>query len=89
MLDFVSIVMPAADGGRHEAGRLLAAGADLVALGRSFVANPDLVERMRTGTPVSPVRGKHLMYVGGAAGYTDYPVLAARYQARMPEPAAC
>lgn len=31
--------------------RLLAAGADLIALGRSFLANPDLVTRLRTGAP--------------------------------------
>lgn len=30
---------------------MLAAGADLVALGRPFLANPDLVERLRRGAP--------------------------------------
>ncbi|WP_328473170.1 oxidoreductase [Streptomyces sp. NBC_00448] len=62
-----------ADGGRHAAELLLAAGADLIALGRPFLANPDLVERLRTGAPVNPVRDRYLMYVGGATGYTDYP----------------
>lgn len=70
-------VLPAdqipADGGKHEADRLLAAGADLIALGRPFLSTPDLVERLRTGTPVNPVRNKYLMYVGGETGYTDYP----------------
>jgi N-ethylmaleimide reductase len=84
-------VLPAdqipADGGRHEAERLLAAGADLVALGRPFLANPDLVERMRIGAPVNPLRDLNL-YKGGAAGYIDYPVrAAARRQAEAPEPA--
>ncbi|GAA5018357.1 alkene reductase [Actinopolymorpha pittospori] len=65
-----------ADGGRSGGERLLAAGADLVALGRPFLANPDLVERLRLGAPVNPVRDKALMYVGGPAGYTDYPVLS-------------
>lgn len=65
-----------ADGGRHEAERLLAAGADLVSLGRAFLANPDLVERLRVGAPLNPLQGKGLMYVGGEAGYTDYPALA-------------
>ncbi|NYI05324.1 alkene reductase [Allostreptomyces psammosilenae] len=66
-----------ADGGRREAERLLAAGADLISLGRPFLANPDLVERLRTGAPLNPVRDQYLMYVGGETGYTDYPTLAA------------
>jgi N-ethylmaleimide reductase len=74
-----------ADGGRHEGERLLAAGADLVALGRAFLANPDLVERLRAGAQLNPVRDRGLMYTGGEIGYTDYPVLAAD-QARTPEP---
>lgn len=61
-----------ADGGKHEGERLLAAGADLVALGRAFLANPDLVERLRDGAPLNAVRD-NLMYVGGENGYTDYP----------------
>ncbi|OMI34131.1 alkene reductase [Streptomyces sparsogenes] len=64
-----------ADGGREAAERMLAAGADLIALGRPFLANPDLVERLRTGAPVNPVRDRYLMYVGGPTGYTDYPTL--------------
>ncbi|MFG3032321.1 alkene reductase [Streptomyces sp. NPDC048253] len=55
--------------------RLLAAGADLVALGRPFLANPDLVARLRQGAPLNPLRDRYLMYVGGAVGYTDYPAL--------------
>ncbi|MFD0365537.1 alkene reductase [Nocardia sp. GCM10030253] len=65
-----------ADGGRSAAERLLAAGADLISLGRAFLANPDLVERLRTGAALNPVRDAHLMYVGGAEGYTDYPTSA-------------
>lgn len=72
-------VLPAdripADGGLAAARALRAAGADLVALGRPFLANPDLVERLRTGAPVNPVRDRYAMYTGGALGYTDYPVL--------------
>ncbi len=78
-----------ADGGRHEGERLLAAGADLVSLGRAFLANPDLVERLRTGAPLNPVRDAGMMYTGGEAGYTDYPVsTAAPHQVPAPEPAA-
>ncbi|MER5500133.1 alkene reductase [Streptomyces sp. NPDC002561] len=63
------------DGGRAAAERLLAAGADLISLGRPFLADPDLVHRLRTGAPVNQVRDHGLMYTGGADGYTDYPAL--------------
>ncbi|GAA1184752.1 N-ethylmaleimide reductase [Kitasatospora gansuensis] len=65
-----------ADGGKLKGEQLLAAGADLIALGRAFLANPDLVERLRTDAPLNAVRDRGLMYVGGEAGYTDYPTLA-------------
>lgn len=65
-----------ADGGLSEARRLVEAGADLVSLGRAFLANPDLVERLRTGAPLNPVREEGLMYTGGPNGYTDYPALS-------------
>lgn len=72
-------VLPAdqipADGGHEAAERLLAAGADLIALGRPFLANPDLVQRIRTGAPINAVRAKYAMYTGGPTGYTDYPAL--------------
>ncbi|WP_329120628.1 alkene reductase [Streptomyces sp. NBC_01465] len=64
-----------ADGGRAKAEELLVAGADLISLGRPFLANPDLVERLRTGAPINAVRDKGLMYAGGEEGYTDYPTL--------------
>ncbi|WP_328390342.1 alkene reductase [Nocardia sp. NBC_00416] len=60
----------------REAERLLAAGADLIALGRAFLANPDLVQRLRIGATLNEIRDAHLMYVGGPEGYTDYPTLA-------------
>jgi N-ethylmaleimide reductase len=66
-----------ADGGRAAADRLLTeGGADLISLGRPFLANPDLVARLRAGAPMNPLKDSGLMYVGGAAGYTDYPTLA-------------
>ncbi|MBB5121649.1 1,2-oxophytodienoate reductase [Streptomyces eurocidicus] len=75
-----------ADGGRHAGERLLAAGADLISLGRAFLANPDLVERLRVGAPLNQVRDRHMMYVGGETGYTDYPTLATtRRPAGTPE----
>jgi len=58
------------------ATQMLAAGkADLIAFGRPFIANPDLVARLKTGaTLAEPDRAT--MYGGGAKGYTDYPALA-------------
>ncbi len=49
--------------------------ADLVAFGKLFLANPDLVERFRTGAPFNELDKDH-MYGGGAEGYTDYPFLS-------------
>ncbi len=56
------------------AEKALADGADLVAFGRPFIANPDLVNRLRVGGPFNEVDAKTL-YGGGEAGYTDYPTL--------------
>ena len=51
------------------------AKADLIAFGRPFISNPDLVERLRTGAPLA-VLNPATLYGGGAAGYIDYPTLA-------------
>ncbi|ETI65237.1 NADH:flavin oxidoreductase [Sphingobium sp. C100] len=48
--------------------------ADAIAFGRPFIANPDLVERLRTGAPLNMWDAK-TFYTQGAEGYTDYPVL--------------
>lgn len=49
--------------------------ADLIAFGRPFIANPDLVARLKTGAALAePDRAT--MYGGGAKGYTDYPTMA-------------
>ena len=50
--------------------------ADLFAFGRPFIANPDLVERLKTLAPLADLNPATL-YGGGAAGYTDYPAFAA------------
>ncbi len=49
--------------------------ADLVAIGRPFIANPDLVARYRNGWPVA-TPDRDTFYGGGAKGYTDYPAHA-------------
>lgn len=49
--------------------------ADLIGMGRAFLANPDLVERMRENAALNaPDPGT--FYTPGAQGYTDYPALA-------------
>jgi N-ethylmaleimide reductase len=48
--------------------------ADLVAFGRPFLANPDLVERFKKGSHLNPF-DPATFYGGGVKGYTDYPVL--------------
>jgi N-ethylmaleimide reductase len=48
--------------------------ADLVAFGRSFLSNPDFVERIKVGAALNPVDYAHL-YTPGSVGYIDYPVL--------------
>lgn len=49
--------------------------ADLIAFGRPFIGNPDLVERLKTGAPLAAFNPATL-YGGGATGYIDYPTLA-------------
>ncbi len=62
---------------REMAIEAIASGrADLVAFGRAFLANPDLVERLRLGAPLNDVSWDHA-FGGTAKGYTDYPTLEA------------
>jgi N-ethylmaleimide reductase len=57
------------------ATRVLAAdAADLIAFGKPFISNPDLVERLKAGAPLN-APDKATFYGGGAKGYTDYPAL--------------
>lgn len=51
-------------------------GADLVAFGKTYIANPDLVARLKQGGPFNEP-DKATFYGGGAKGYTDYPALSA------------
>ena len=46
--------------------------ADLISFGRPFIANPDLVERLRHGAPLAEAP-KRYWYGGGATGYSDWP----------------
>lgn len=51
------------------------AGVDLVAFGKPYIANPDLVERLRSNAPLNQP-DPSTFYGGGAEGYTDYQALA-------------
>ena len=57
------------------AEKALAEGDDLVAFGRPFIANPDLVRRLREDTALN-TPDQSTFYGGGVKGYTDYPALA-------------
>lgn len=63
--------------GPEDAPQALTAGeADLIAFGRPYISNPDLVRRLREGAPLTPPN-PDTFYGGGAEGYTDYPTLEA------------
>ena len=65
--------------GGYDRARAIAAletgAADLVAFGVPYLANPDLVERLRRGAPLNTA-SPATFYGGEAEGYTDYPALA-------------
>lgn len=46
-------------------------GADIISYGRASLANPDLVERFRTGLPLTEAY-PDTIYQGGDRGYIDY-----------------
>ncbi|TMW60027.1 hypothetical protein Poli38472_000069 [Pythium oligandrum] len=48
--------------------------ADVVAIGRPFISNPDLVKRFELNAPLAPW-DQATFYTPGEAGYTDYPFL--------------
>ncbi|HZX73701.1 MAG TPA: alkene reductase [Cyclobacteriaceae bacterium] len=50
--------------------------ADLVAFGKAFITNPDLVERLQKGLPLNSKLDPNSLYSPDAKGYTDYPVFA-------------
>jgi N-ethylmaleimide reductase len=51
-------------------------GAELIAFGRPFISNPDLVERFKHNWPLSEDLDMKTFYTTGEKGYTDYPVFA-------------
>ncbi|MGI9244479.1 MAG: alkene reductase, partial [Verrucomicrobiales bacterium] len=56
--------------------RLESGEADLIAIGRPFISNPDLAERWATDAPLNPEADMAGWYTpAGAEGYTDFPTL--------------
>lgn len=63
---------------RASAIRAVESGAaDLIAFGKLFIANPDLVQRLEHNAPLNEPQPA-TFYGGGAEGYTDYPALDAK-----------
>ena len=67
------------DADRAEAD-LQAEKGELIAFGRPFIANPDLVKRMKVGAELANP-DQNTFYTPGAKGYTDYPTMAEVEQA--------
>ena len=62
----------------NHGAQLISKGAgDLIAFGRDYIANPDLVERIRLDAPLNEPRPEYF-YGNSATGYTDYPNLTQR-----------
>ena len=59
---------------RQSAARIIAdRGADMVAFGQAYIANPDLAERYRYGWDISRPKPA-TYYTQGEDGYIDYPI---------------
>jgi N-ethylmaleimide reductase len=61
--------------GTSAAAIVAAGGADAVAFGQLFIANPDLPRRLRDGVPLASA-DPATFYAGGEKGYIDYPAAA-------------
>ena len=53
--------------------RIASGDADLIAFGRPFITNPDLVERFEKDLPLAPFDDQSHWYSFGPEGYADYP----------------
>ena len=64
-------------------GQRLRAQTLVVAFGRPYIANPDLVERIASGAPLN--QGRPEVYYGSSPiGYTDYPLLTSQVPGLVP-----
>ncbi|MGL1932227.1 MAG: alkene reductase [Desulfotalea sp.] len=52
--------------------KIVEGDADIIAIGRPFITNPDLPERYRNNWPLNPAEDMSLWYTPGSEGYTDY-----------------
>ena len=52
--------------------RLSEGNADIIAIGRPFITNPDLPEKYRNNWPLNTAEDMSLWYTPGPKGYTDY-----------------
>jgi N-ethylmaleimide reductase len=52
--------------------RITEGNADMIAIGRPFITNPDLLERYKNNWPLNPAEDMSLWYTSGPEGYTDY-----------------
>jgi N-ethylmaleimide reductase len=59
-----------------------AASVDMIAFGAAFIANPDLVDRMRHDAPLA-VASPGIFYHGEGHGYVDFPTLGESQPARI------
>ena len=72
---FQGVIIGAGAYTAEKAEELIAQGfIDAVAFGRSYIANPDLVERLKSHAPLNEPKPE-TFYGGDAQGYTDYPTL--------------
>ena len=61
---------------RERGNRLIREGlADLIAFGRPYIANPDLVERLAMNAPLNEDIKRETIYATGPEGYIDYPAM--------------
>jgi N-ethylmaleimide reductase len=61
---------------QEKGNRVIADGdADMVAFGKPYISNPDLVERFAQNIPLDNW-DENTLYSGGAEGYLDYEVKA-------------
>lgn len=59
---------------RNSAEQAIASGnADLIAFGRAYISNPDLVTRFANNWKLNDDADQSIWYSSGAVGYTDFP----------------
>jgi N-ethylmaleimide reductase len=69
---------------RDQADKAIADGlADLVAFGRPFISNPDLVDRFENDWRLNEATPQAIWYSTGADGYTDFPTFAENNQSEL------